>query len=728
MLLMAGLALADRAHADFRLGNGPAETVRLPSPFVRGEGEAVWFKAPADRHGGLEWHSDQVVPGQRHSISFFFMNRVAESPAESRRLVLTVFDGQEQVHTQVLYRRKYAQFYATELEFISSDVVVRLDLPAGEEVVVGEFGRAVDVGELAATRYPLMMELWMPGLQLPDVYRGLRKFLVDIELSDKRRSDLFGLRKVSVEASMKVATANLPRLLPGENRLVVASEPRAPGGRIEVEVQARSAPDLPALMIEHEAVVPADGATFGRAFIRANDASGQLVAGTFHRVSGPPGVNVRPYVKAVADSRKLQYTQEFHYSSPVPGRYALNVERWNGRNWEDTGERLEVDFEGVGSPAPEFRQGDYVRRWMEPQPLAPGTGGQTRWSFAVDAEGGSDIRELEIESELAPRIDWVVRGPVRGLGLFADFQADPRTIRSTAQSLWTAHAAGREDPELAFALAVEGHVALLMEGMLPEEFTQLEYPSLGRILREGRGWCHQYAEGVYALAVEGAVEARLRNLPRHVTNELRGAQLPLSNFDAMMQMAVTDDAGRRVELDRLNTAARVMGAGVDGATPRGAFAGYLHDPLPSSRPWMRQDSSSPVYRHQFFDDRVLTIDLEPWETLSWRGGSLDPLEIEPVSGLRAENQSVLTQRSRLTAIDLMNHPQATVQDLQLKGQGLLAPSPGYKVGRVRFPVSFPLEVSDLLVELEGSIDVGGQVVLGLRPDLPSPLLSGTDWW
>ncbi|GAB5561871.1 MAG: hypothetical protein SynsKO_35180 [Synoicihabitans sp.] len=728
-VFVAFFAPTEVAASSWLVKNQATDVKVVPSPFVH-QGEAVWFKAPADDYAGLVWQSTDVVPGKRYSISFFFQSARIENPAHRLRLALNIYDDQTQIHTQNLYRRNYAQFYTTEVEFQSTIATVRLDVPAGDEIVVGHFGEAVNVKNLAETIDPLSMQIWLPTFRLPRVYRGLRDFQFEMKLSNKFYSDQFGLAGINIVADMKVAAAKLPRLLPGKNSLNIVQTTADSDGEIEIAIEPRQLSGEPEIHIDNDPVVPADGATFGRVFILTQTESRAAIPGAFYRLKGPPEISIRPYVRAISDSQKLQITREFHLTSLTPGDYELSVERWTGRDWVDTRKQVSVAFEKVAQSAPNYRQSDYANRWIQPESIRPDENSPAFLGLSLDGVGTPHEVSIPIASELAPKIDWKIKGPVRGLALYSDFQPDPRTLRTTAESLHRLVTAGKENAELEFALGTEAYVALFMEGMLQEGLsTHLNYPSLGRIHREGRGWCMQYSSAVYAMAVEGGLEARHRNLPNHVNVEVRGEHLPISNLDAMVQAVVTDASGNRAPLNDLadNPNSRVLGAGVDEFSQRGSFAGYYTTPVRSVKPWMTRDQNNTAYRNQFLDHEVLSFDLAADETLTWSSGSVAAGDFKAIQGLRAENQNIITQTTHRTISSMQKNSAVTWIDLEPKENGLLAPKGNYKVGHVKFSLNYAVEVSDLVIDLDGSIDPGGEMEIKFYPDLKNPLIAGHGW-
>jgi hypothetical protein len=724
---LLALSQPTNAVADWMMKN-PAEAVKqVESPFVR-EGEAVWFKAPSETHGGLIWRSHQVVPGERYSISFFFQNYRNENSAEQQRLSLNIYDGEAQAHTQILYRRNYPQFYTTELEFSSSQVTVRLDLPAGEEVVVGEFGRAVEARDLATTSHlPYRMRLWMPSLRIPDEYRGLRDFVAEVRLFNDRGSEHFGITAVDVVANMNMVAAKLPRLLPGANRLNLVSDAGAAGGTVELAIVPRDFFGKPSLRVEHDSRAPADGVTFSRVFITTSDDSQSKVPGAFYRLTGSSAVEARPYIKAVSDSQKLQMAREFHVTSLVPGIHSLTIENWNGRAWVDTGERIAIEFEAVAQPASDYRRSDYTRRWLEPVEITPHEEFSREWSWTLDAAGGLMLMSVPVDSALAPELAWRVNGPVTGLSMFADFQPDPRNLRTTAASLRDLVVSDERSWAMDYALGVEAYVALFMEGFLPARFSYLDYPSYGRLHREGRGWCMQYASAVHALTVEGGLESRFRNMPGHVVTEVRGPDLPVVVLDAMIRAAVVDSRGNRVALNQVGKAdTQVLGFGADRRSPRGVMSDYYHNPILRLKPWISRDPLDSGYRNNFLDDEVFTLNLRAGETLSWRSGSVDLKTDLIPREFGVDHQTTLVQRSHFTTDKLLRDPTVAFSGVHETKAGLLAPA-DLDEGTFSVALNYPIEVSDLSIDLHGVIDPGGAVEVALYPDLETPLITGEDW-
>jgi hypothetical protein len=702
-----------------------AAVQHVPSPFSR-DGQAVLIKAPDDRAGGIIWTSDQVTPGQRYSLSFFFQNRTIQDPNNLQVLAVNVYDAGTPIHVQSLYPRNHPQFYRVDLEFQSSNAMVRLDVGKGYEAVVGEFGRALDVNELATTRFHNASELWSPDLRLPDVYRGLRRFRVGVSiLGTPEAAETFGLQAVTVQARMNIAAAKLPRLLPGANELKMTYAKAGPGSQLHVSVSPRNGAETARFSVSYDRTIPADGATFGRVFVTAFGETKDLISGAFYRLRGPAEVKVFPYTKAISDWEKLQLVREFHLLSTHPGSYEMEVDVWNGEGWTPTGERFQVRFEPVDQAAPAFRRSDYPRRWIEPQ-AAGMAEAAARLSIPFregEHEGGAKVT---IRSRLAPTINWRIRGPIEHLGVYSSFQPDPRTLRTTAESLRRITGPG-PDQEIDFALALEEYVNLFMEGVLPEPFSLQDYPSMGRIHREGRGWCSQYALALHALAVQGGLEAKLRNVPSHVTNEVRGKLLPPTTVDALLMVAVTDEEGNRTALDRADDdATRVLGAGVNSKSRRGIYCDFLKNPLPHGGRWDRRDSNSPTYLNAFLDEQILSVDLRAWEELTWTSGNVSRTAAGFSRGRRAENQNVLTKTSVVSFANLAPDAPIETHNLELSPLGLLTPKSS-KPGRIYFPFECPVEVDDLFVSTEGPIGSGGQIGISLTPILETPLIDGQSW-
>jgi hypothetical protein len=523
---------------------------------------------------------------------------------------------------------------------------------------------------------------------------------------------------------MNIAAAKLPRLLPGANELKMAYAAAGPGSGLQVSVRSRNG-EATKIHVSHDHAIPADGATFGRVSVSAFDETKELVSGAFYRLRGPAEVKVFPYAKAISDWEKLQLTREFHLVSTHPGSYEMQLDIWDGVGWTPTGERFQVQFEPVDQPAPAFRRSDYARRWIEPQPPGPGATAASRLSVPFREVEHEHNAKFTVRSRLAPTIDWRITGPVERFGLFNSFQPDPRTLRATAESLRRITGGGPD--EMDFALALEEYVNLFMEGVLPEPFSLLDYPSMGRIHREGRGWCSQYARAVHALAVEGGLEAKLRNVPNHVTGEVRGKRLEPTTIDALLMVAVTDEAGNRTALDRADEdATRVLGAGVNSKSRRGVYCDFLKNPLPHTGEWDHRDPASTVYRNAFLDQEIFSVDLRAWEELSWTSGNVSRTNAGFSRGRRAENQNVLTKTSTISFASPPPDASIETHGLELSPLGLLAPK-GPQAGLVHFPFECPVEVDDLFISTEGTVGDGGQIGISLTPILDTPLIRGQSW-
>ncbi|GAB5561926.1 MAG: hypothetical protein SynsKO_35730 [Synoicihabitans sp.] len=701
------------------------EIEKIPSPFAR-DGEAVVTRVLGDQRKAMIWEVDGVVPGRPYSVSFFFQNRAVKDPRELEVFWLDVMDGFESIYHQRFYPRNHPQFFSTAVVFGTDRAQLRLRLSPGTEIVFGELGRAVEVDDLADVRFPHSSELWPPKLSLPSVYRGLRNFEIEVNLWAGQTGTLAGLSGVEVRAGMNIAASKLPRLLPGQNTLHVVRDTVGEGAGVTADVTVRNGRAEPKITLQADAKIPADGATFGRVFVSAVDAEGELISGGFFRLKTPSQVQSHPFVRAISDWEKMQTTREFHLTSLTPGSYEIGLERWNGSDWVPTHESFVVQFEEATVPAAEFVRLDFARPWLQPREASRSDSPADRIDLAWSSDDGGheDVLEVPLSSEFSPRVDWTVRGPVKGLSLHTAVQPNARSLGETAASLWARIAQHSSHPARDFALAVEEYVALTIEGVLPEAYYFSDYPSFGRIHREGRGWCNQFASAVHALLIEGGLESRLRNLPDHVTGEVRSDELETMLVDAMLQVAVTDAHGNRTMLDRLDDeGARILGAGVDNETRRGKFSGYLHSPFPADRPWVRRDPSDTKYRNAMRDDRIFSLDLRGWEQISWSSGSVPDLEIQAARGTCAENQTMLTQLSQLEFADFAGDAEVNVSNLEVNENGLLVPT-GSSWGKVRFPFQTPIEVDDLFITTKGVLGGGGRISISLRPALSPPLVEG----
>lgn len=695
----------------------------LASPFSR-DGTAILLHAPADRNGRLEWASDSVVPGKRYSLSFFFQNRVIRSPQNEDYFSVLIFDHGTPIFEQRLGNKNFPQFYATDVVFGTSYARIVIEVPKGNEIVFGEFGRAVDVNDLADTKYANGSTLWMPKLQLPAVYRGLRKFEVGLHLQGKKTSDLLTLENVSVRARMNVAAAKLPVLIPGKNELNIRFDSAGAGALIQLGVTPREISGEVTLRVSHDKKIPADGATFGRVFVSAVNDQSELVSGAYFRLKAPPAIKVYPYTKAIAEWRKLQTVREFHLTALQPGDYEVGIDQWNGAAWVDTGRKFVVTFEPTDQAAPDFVRSSLTRRWLEPVAEAGTETEFGRKDIVLTDLAKAQVEAIKVRSPLSPIFDWRITGPVARLGLYNSFQPDPRSLAETARSLWSMVSAGSANRERDYALGVEEYVGLLMEGYLPAAFCELDYPSFGRLHREGRGWCWEYAAATHALVIEGGLESRLLNVPNHVTGEVRGEQLAPMMIDSMLQVAVTDALGNRLELGRAgDEGTRVRGAGVLENTRRTSYSGYLQKPLKPEIPWERRDEADAAYRTKYADSEVFAINLFPWEQLHWRSGSISEFEEDVSRGSCAENQTVVTKTSVLNFHQEVTHPQIEFDRFERNKLGQLVPMK-FGDSYLTFPFECPVEVEDLMVTTSGTMGVGDMVKIMLRPVLNEPLIIG----
>lgn len=695
----------------------------VPSPFAR-EGSAVLLSALGDKSEALVWSSDQVIPGKIYSVSFFFQNRTIRDPQKLNVFKIDVIDQDTKIFHQRLYTKNKPQFFTTDVVFSSNEAKVLIETGPGNEIIFGEFGRSVRDDELSTTRFPNSSVLWTPKLQLPEIYRGLRKFQVKVSVWGDTFNDLVSLERVAVRASMNLATAKLPVIMPGSNVLNLRYDEGSNDARLRLAISSRGGTQVPHVHVSHDKVVPADGATFGRVFVTATDEVNGLNSGGYFRLRAPSAVRVHPYTKAISDWSKLQTTREFHLTSLEAGSYELSVDRWDGKTWVETDRTFEVLFEQSESPATAFTRSDYIRRWIEP------TVGEakTKDAFDLDIPLSNKRRafgvDLGIDSRLSPQLEWEVSGPVKRLGLFNSFQPDPRTLRETAETLKALVTVDSGDPERDYAYGVEEYVGLLMEGVLQEAYPLMDYPSYGRLHREGRGWCWQYSAASHALAIQGGLESRLRNVPHHVMGEVRGAQLSPMLVDSMLQVAVTDAVGNRTILDRVDDEdTQVRGAGVDELTRRGKFSGYLETPLEQNRPWQKRDPTDIVYRNAYLDDEVFSISLLPWENLSWKSGNITEMESYTARGICAENQTIITKTSVIDFARTPENPAILIRGMGRNQFGHLTPEKS-TTGQVEFRFETPVEIDDLFITTRGTLGAKGRVAVGIRPDLNPPLVEG----
>jgi hypothetical protein len=697
----------------------------MPSPFAR-EGEAFVFRAPRGQTETLRWDLDDVVPGELYSVSFFFQNHRMRDPRELEAFAFSIGDSDRRIYHQRLYGRNHPQFFSTDVVFESNQGVVLITIKPGFEIVFGDFGRVVEVDDLTHIRSPHSSLLWPPSLRLPDIYRGLRNFDIDVALWSGEPGTVAKLDSVEVRAGMNMTAAKLPQILPGKNTLRIVRDQAGSAAKLTAEITPRSSAGSPELAVVFDQRVPADGATFGRVIISAFDHDGTAVSGSFLRLRPPPEVKAHPYVRAISDWQTLQTSREFHLTSLTPGVHRIGVERWNGRSWENTATAFEVTFEEGSPPAANFLRSDYARRWLEPLPADEQVDRIDRLELTWAEKTGSDEIQFAVDSELAPQISWRIQGPVEGLGIHADFQPNSRTLAETAQSLRQIFTRDSESPDRDFALGVEEYVGLNTEGVLPDFFNTLDYQTYGRLHREGRGWCNQFARATHALMIEGGLESRLRNTPDHVMGEVRSEDLEIMFVDSMLQVAVTDTDGNRATLDELEIEDfRIIGADVDDRTRRGSFSGYLVSPLPVQTPWSRRDREDIAYRNAVLDDRIFSIDLEPWEELTWSSGSVPGEGMHASHRRVAENQTILTKTSRITFPAFSDDPAVGFDRIARSEFGSLkSATDGW--GRISFNFQTPVEVDNLIVITDGMLGGGGRIAISVRPKLHPPLVVGPE--
>jgi hypothetical protein len=211
-----------------------------------------------------------------------------------------------------------------------------------------------------------------------------------------------------------------------------------------------------------------------------------------------------------------------------------------------------------------------------------------------------------------------------------------------------------------------------------------------------------------------------------VTGEVRGKHLEPITVDALLQVAVTDQTGARTGLDRADEdSTRVLGAGVDGESRRGAACDFLKNPLPYAGAWERHDPSNPSYRNATLDEKILSIDLRAWEELTWASGNVPRVDAGFSRGRRAENQNVLTKTSVVSFADLPADPAIELYHLEVNSLGVAAPN-GREPGVVAFPFECPVEVDDLFVSTEGTMG-RGQIAVSLIPIVNTPLIADQAW-
>ncbi len=645
----ASLSLAVTPFAPVYASNAEdtVTVTKLSSPFSN-DGDAVLIVTPANRGHVLSWSSDKISPGNIYSLSFFFQ-QAENVPSKSRPIIqVRAYDDGKHVFSQNLHPSSTARFYVDSLVFNTPRAAVTLTFPPGQAVIVGDVGRCIWASNLRPPSYRGKSPLWPVTVRLPSIYRGLRKFriktLLSSRASDPRSTQPLRVERIIASAQMKVSTAKLPRLLPGAATLTARYSEARPGASLDVQIRQRNLPDVARLDVKADSAVPADGATFGRVFISAVDRRGHLVAGLFVRLKCPPGIRSFPYTKAIIDAPRQQYLREIHVLSTTPGDYAIPIEIWDGTRWSLADECVRITFhDDRKEQFPEYRRSDYARPWLEPRPIASLAAMRTDNIDAV-LRGRAQVLRIPtaIESKLMPACSWTVTGPVSDLGLFADFQPDPRTLRSLGESLRAlTHASGQAATEEDLALAIEEYVNLCMEGYRPEDFDSRWYPSAGRTHREGRGWCADYARAVYVLALESGLEATMDNTNDHVLGKVRGQSLQPIVLDALLQVGLCSATGKRGDLSTIDTPdKRILGIGVNKKSRRGTSWKYYEEIVHDSHDWQKKEPNKFICK--LADSDVLSFDLRAWERMEWSSGHADNRDVPRTIGLLGVHQTVLT--------------------------------------------------------------------------------------
>lgn len=693
----------------------------IDSPFSK-RGKAVIVETPSDQQHTLTWSADSIIPGKIYSLSFFFQqanNIPSENPP---RILIRVFDGGTRVFYQSLHPGPEACFYVDNLVFNSSSVRVSFTFQPNQKVILGDFGTSIWASDLKVTRFPKRSILWPYSIRLPAIYRGLRNFSIKTSFGSNATNHTQAARieRIVVTAKMNVSTAKLPRLLPGDNLLNVAYSSAEPDANVNVSISTRNKPNVSKVYLNADRIIPADGATFGRVFLSAVDNRKKLISGPFFRLRCPPQIKSFPYTRVITDWDKEQFIKEFHLLSTSTGTYSIPIELWDGTKWSLIENELKIIFnDNKKEKYTNFKRVDYPRRWLEPGIIkSKVTSGSDTIDIRLHGHDRHERIPINIQSKLMPEFCWTITGPVSNLGLFNAFQPDPRTLETIGESFKDMVYEGEKKlSEEDMALAIEEYVNLFMEGYRPENFDNRMYLSGGRIHREGRGWCANYAKAVFVLALQSGLEATMDNTRGHVMGKVRGRSLNPIVLDALLQVGVCSATGDRVDLKSIETPEkRILGVGVNNKSRRGTGLQYYEKITNYSNNW--QSIKPNTYIYALVDNEVFTINLEPWEKMEWIGGYVNNCYAVFTRGELGIHQTVITKTAKIVLTKNADNPKIIIENLVADEDGFA------KSGRVSFSFEVPVEVDDLFVSAEGTLGDAGFSTIDIVPVLYTPLING----
>lgn len=673
----------------------------VDSPFVTG-GKALRIQAPESDFGRVYWRASGLEPGHEYTLSFFHCLETGASAtvrplAESYVYVLGPPSESPTVRmAEQCYSAPHPRFFCTTFRATEPECEVLLRLSPGTQLIVGHVGETVSIDRLIHVREASSSRHRGPGLTLPPVYRGLRSVEIGVFTEPSPLDpELTRVERVVSAFDMNVATALLPRVLPGENTLVARSDSTGPGARLQLSWTPRATPSDARFRLYAQPSGPADGVNFLRVFAEALDADGRAIPGVNFRLAAPQEVHAQPYVVALAASPVDQSRAQFHCTSTTPGVYELPLEFWTEDGWRPAGQSAKVEFTAARPFA--LPISELPRVMLEPRAGEPATEpGPDPDKIHIALSGPATDATFYVSSDRTPQFDWQLQGPVERLGLARRGQPTARDIPELGSELRSAAGVESQAGEVRLVADIEAYVSLLMG--LTNDLAYGGRASLrpGLTLRKGWGWCAQNASTASAIAIAAGLQARRVRTSEHSLCEVRGQWLGPIACDPHLELPIVNPAGERIGLHtytdpdvlfvgRCAEGRNRLGMPVD-AVLEDYFALIDHQPPE----WWDQENLPPEISESFRDADLFCVTLKANESLRWSSGCFDDSQ-----------HGAQFHQTRVT-FEAVFEPAGPAN---------------------RFICRLPVEVDAGYVRVDGAPGPGGSLSVTLSPHLGSPLIA-----
>lgn len=699
----------------------------IPSPFLN-SGTALVITANGEQPAYLIWKRHDVQVGKDYSLSFLH-SAIEQVQFEVR--IQNASGNAAYIFYDKVVGTSEPQMFDCSFTATSPKLRTLIGIPPGKSLVIGHMGEVISTARLQK------MYLWTnvksygnvehTTRAIPKLFLGCREYELKLALQKEFDTGDAHIHLIRAIAECNVATALMPRVLPGQNRLHVRYSKGSSIG-LSINQSYRRDDKFEELNIWGDQKAPADGATFARAFVSAADISGNPVSGAFFRLQHVESTNVRRHVRAISDQDYEQTVSEFHITSTVPGAKTFPIEMWVGDKFAPTGRHIQIEFNAPQRRiADHFKQSELATSWFEPEPAQSVTQIGTPdngWHFRLDSTHRGRMLEFDIVSVLSPSLHWRVQGPATDLRIFADFQPDPISLCAIGQFL---RGRVKDKPSESFgewlAVELEQYVSMVMDSAWPEFYGGRETTYSIQALRKGTGWCGRHAVATAGLAIHTGLKSRVQGAANHVIAEVAFENGQAICLDPDLNAMITDQSGRRTGLRTFEDpeATFELSFGADGRTTSRRTQSLIslsYDSIPAYKTeWLDRSSDSHSDSLMLKDGNLLSFDVKPWETLQWISGWKPN---QPQRTKRYPHQTTLVKTARIPVAEFFDHDEVHVTDFEKRnGRAYLR---GIRPGIVRFRISTPAECDAVWIDAEAD----GRVTFDARPVFQGPPIV-TSW-